>query len=501
MCTALYIRGNSNEYSISKLNTKIDHWKSILEKWVIWEYMANISCRVHELIDTGFQISLDLDSTETMRWKWEYNTRELLKDTHNTFLLLMRWLSIARDYLKQWKKVSVELYKADIQNKDFFEWIKWATNNWAYANSLTLDIRGDNYGVLGKKSIDNLSKASELWVWIGIEAFDEKNNWEIDIDSITQIIRGHIKPKYIKISSNVINRLKNNNVIERVATLYTWLIRMWVRIIEYISWVPKNIDIDQNNKQKKIADTLIDSANIEYEPMLTSQWEIWVEELLVRFDNWIRTDIWLAQLKELWHTEGLAIKMLWAAINKAKNGNRVSINLYIKDIWSDLIMESINILTQHLPIQYRKNIIFELLEEKYWTIDNKFIKNVYSLQNNGFSIAIDDLYISEENEWMSIEILNELLEIWIYPDYIKLDGKHSMAIRDNNISQSDLWKIKSLIWQFALQKKITVVAEWIQDMEHAEKIMKIFQDINWIDLIFQGREINIGNFGIANIER
>ena len=76
-----------------------------------------------------------------------------------------------------------------------------------------------------------------------------------------------------------------------------------------------------------------------------------------------------------------------------------------------------------------------------------------------------------------------------------------MAIRDNNISQSDLWKIKSLIWQFALQKKITVVAEWIQDMEHAEKIMKIFQDINWIDLIFQGREINIGNFGVANIEQ
>lgn len=495
MSTALYVWVNPIDRFEVVLNTKIDQWKSIYNIWTIWEYVSNISCRIHELIDTWFQISPDFSNTETLRWKWEYNTRELLKDTHNTFWLLMRWLSVASDYLRQGKRASVELYKKDIWHEDFIDWVKWATDNWTYAKALTLDIRWDNYGFLGENNISKLYELSELWVWIGVEAFDEKKNWEIDVDSITRIIRGHIKPKFIKISSTVINRLKTNNVTARVANLYAWLIKMWVRVIEYIWWVSKNENIFQKGKQKIIADKLIDSANIEYEPMLTLQGEIWVEELLVRFDNWLRTDKWLDQLKELWHTQDLVIKMLQAAVNKAKKGKRVSINLYIKDMWSDSIIDNINRLTQYLPIKYRKNIIFELLEERYWSIDEKFIKHVHSLQNNGFSVAIDDLYVSEKNEWMSIEILNELLGIGVYPDYIKLDGKHSMAIRDASISDIDLGKIKTLIWQFALQKPITVVAEWIQDTEHATKIREIFQGISWINLIFQGREINSWNFG------
>lgn len=495
MPTALYVWDNPIDRFAKVLNKKIDQWKSSLETCTIKGLMETISCRIHELTDNTLQVIPNLNETETLRWKWEYNTRELLKDTHNTFWLLMHWLSIASDYLKQGKKVSVGLYKEDIRHKNFIEWVKNATENWVHSKSLTLDIHWDNYGFLGEKSIKKLYELSELWVWIGIEAFDEKQDWEIDIDSITRIIRWRIKPKFIKISSSVMQRLKNNSVTTRVANLYTWLIKMWVRVIEYISWITKKEDIAITNKQREIADTLIDSANIEYEPMLTLQWEVWVEELLVRFDNWLRTDIWLTQLKELWYTEGLVIKMLWAAINRAREGNRVSINLYIKDMWSSTIIEIISTLTQNLPIQYRKNIIFELLEERYWSIDEKFIKHVHSLQNSGFSIAIDDLYVSEENEWMSIEILNELLDMGIYPDYIKLDGKHSLAIRDNSISKTDLGKIKTLIWQFALQKKITVVAEWIQDMEHATKIREIFQDITWINLIFQWREINIWNFG------
>ena len=46
---------------------------------------------------------------------------------------------------------------------------------------------------------------------------------------------------------------------------------------------------------------------------------------------------------------------------------------------------------------------------------------------------------------MSLEILDELLEVGIYPDYIKLDGKHSMAIRDNTIDLVELSKIITLI--------------------------------------------------------
>lgn len=126
------------------------------------------------------------------------------------------------------------------------------------------------------------------------------------------------------------------------------------------------------------------------------------------------------------------------------------------------------------------------------------------IQENWFSIAIDDLYVSEQNKWMSIEILDKLLEADIYPDGIKLDGKHCMAIRDGSITESELAKIGSLIWQFAYQKPMIIVPEWIQDMTHAKQIHDFFdtikkndisQTMNEITIVFQGRELKAGIFG------
>jgi EAL domain-containing protein (putative c-di-GMP-specific phosphodiesterase class I) len=102
-------------------------------------------------------------------------------------------------------------------------------------------------------------------------------------------------------------------------------------------------------------------------------------------------------------------------------------------------------MTQNLSAECRKNIVFEILEEKYGIIDKLFIEHVRILQTMGFSIAIDDLYVSEKNNGMSLEILNELLEVGIYPDYIKLDGKHCMAIQDDSITDTELGKIITLI--------------------------------------------------------
>lgn len=266
---------------------------------------------------------------------------------------------------------------------------------------------------------------------------------------------------------------------------------MWIHIIKYDDGTVTKDNTDEINRKKILAKSIIDSSFIQPEPMLTYEWELWAEEFLVRFNNWLSTYNWLLQLQELWHTEDLVVKMLWAAIHAAKEGRRVSINLYIKDLSSNHLLTLIHELTEYLPSQYRKNIIFELLEERYGMIDEKFIKHVRFIQENWFSIAIDDLYVSEQNKWMSIEILDELLEAEVYPDYIKLDGKHSMAIRDGSISKSELGKIGSLIWQFAYKKSITVVAEWIQDMPHAKQIQDFFDAIKKNDTSHTMRDINI----------
>ncbi len=498
MANILYVSGNPMDLLKSPTINKLDHNKWVTGFWNIWAHIRNISHTVKEIIGIGLHIVPDLDDVETLRWKGETSTRSLLKDTHNTFGLLMYWLSIASEHLKKWKKVWVELYKEDIHHREFIEGIEGATDNGTYAKWLTLEISKDPYWSIDTDSIAKLQQVSALWVWIGIEDFHEKENWEIDIDSITSIIKWRIKPRYIKISKTVIDKIKNNMVMPRVSMLYEWLVKMWISIIEGPWRIAKKQETNEVNKQKIMADRLIDSADIEYEPMLTLQWEVWVEELLVRFDKWLRTDIWLDQLKELWYTEGLAIKMLWVAIERAKEGKRVSLNLYIKDIWSVDLIERIRKMIQNLSVEHRKNIVFEILEEKYGIINKQFIEHVRMLQAMGLSIAIDDLYVSEKNNGMSLEILNELLEVGIYPDYIKLDGKHCMAIQDDTITDTELGKIITLIWQFALRKSTTVVAEWVQDIEHAKKIKHIFLGIHGINIIFQGRQINTWNFGEKN---
>lgn len=500
MPTIAYKWDNSMILPILETIKKYEQQKWVIDLWSIWEYICNISCIIRDIVGIWSYITPSLDNIETLRWKWESNTRELLKDTHKTFELFLRWLSIWSDQLKQWNKVSIWLYKEDIGNNEFVSWITQATDEGKYTSCLTLDISWDQYGKLDRTNINNLQKVSALWVWIGIEDFHEKTNWEIDIESITQIIKWHIKPKYIKISNTVLGRLKNNTVAPHVAHLYTWLMRMGIKIIEFIWWNTKKEDAMEIDKKKILANSLIASATIEYEPMLTFEWQIWCEELLVRFDNWLRTDIGLNQLKELWHTQDLVIKMLWAAMEKAKEGKRVSLNLYIKDLWSASLITLIRTITQDLPRKYRKNIIFEILEEKYGIIDEEFFTHTDALQKNWFSLAIDDLNVSTKNKWMSKEILDKLLSRGIYPNSLKLDGKHSMDIRDDSITEVDLNHIKTLIWQFALQKPITIVAEWIQDMEHAKKIRNLFLDIKGeINIVYQGREINTWNFGVSNM--
>ncbi len=128
MASIPYPIWSSVDFLREGMNNNYDQ-KWIMELGKIWEYMSNISCRVQEMIETGLHhITPDLSNVETLRWKWEEKTRELLKDTHNTFGLFMRWLSMASNYLKAWKNTSVELYKEDVNNKEFVQGVKIATD-------------------------------------------------------------------------------------------------------------------------------------------------------------------------------------------------------------------------------------------------------------------------------------------------------------------------------------------------------------------------------------
>lgn len=481
MPNVLYVSGKPIDRLTLDMNKKYDHQKWIINEGVIGlsklgEYINNIPCVVMEIIGTGLYIKPDLNNTETLRWKWEDATRSLLRDTHATFGLLMNWLSVASNHLKQWKNVLLDLYKEDISHRDFIEWVKEATDGKKYAEWLTLEIVWDARGTLTTNNVEKLWELSRLGVWIGIGAFDEKSNWEIDIRSIRAILRGLIIPKFIKISNIVLDKIKNNRVSQEVHILYVKLVSAWFRIIEVKKWIIQKEDNDETIKRKTLANSLVDAAKIEYEPMFTFEWKVWCEEMLVRFDGWMRTDVWLTQLKEFWHTKELMIKMLQAAVEKAKKWKRVSLNLYIKDLWSDNFMALVNKITLYLPKEYRKYIIFEILEERYGIIDEQFFVHAKALQDNWFILAIDDLYIWENNTWMSKEILDDLLLEGIYPDIIKLDGKHSIDILNSNISAIHLKEIKTLIWQFTMMRPTTtIVAEWIQNMKHAKKYETYFR--------------------------
>jgi EAL domain-containing protein (putative c-di-GMP-specific phosphodiesterase class I) len=75
------------------------------------------------------------------------------------------------------------------------------------------------------------------------------------------------------------------------------------------------------------------------------------------------------------------LKMLSSAMERAKKGKRVSINIYIKDLSSQSISSTIDILTKDLNSTERNNIIFEILEEKYGIINDTFIQNIRILQD------------------------------------------------------------------------------------------------------------------------
>ena len=90
---------------------------------------------------------------------------------------------------------------------------------------------------------------------------------------------------------------------------------------------------------------------------------------------------------------------------------------------------------------------------------------------------------------MSKEILEVLIECKIHPEYIKIDGCHIEGILNSELTYVQMAHLREVIGYFSLQsKKPIFIAEWIQDTEHAQKVLDMF-GIYDVEFLFQGRNI------------
>lgn len=174
---------------------------------------------------------------------------------------------------------------------------------------------------------------------------------------------------------------------------------------------------------------LVNSANIEDEPMFDDHGTIRARELLVRFADGLSVPQGLNILKSEGKTLSLLKKVALHAIYDVKLGKRITVNGYIKDFSDSRFAQLISMINEELPPDMRKNLVFEVLEERYGAINNQFIKNIKYLKEHGYAIAVDDLHVDDDTDGMSKEILETFIEMGISPDYIKLDGKHMEDMR------------------------------------------------------------------------
>lgn len=271
------------------------------------------------------------------------------------------------------------------------------------------------------------------------------------------------------------------------------IVKRWVSIL--LSSSTSDVDVTDEFDPTKHPD-FFQKSTITKESILSLDGKVYAQESLVRFWEGVTVPQGLEKLKELWLTNVLMHKMMMDSMADVLNGRRSSVNVYIKNLWDRHFREEIENIMKHIPISCRKNLIFEILEERYGVINNRVLNNIRFLQESGFSIAIDDLNVSEESKWMSKEILEVLIECGITPDYIKIDGSHIDDIRDSKITYSQLAHLREVIGYFSLlPKKPIFIAEWIQDTAHAQQVLDIFWMFN-VEFLFQGRNIQSWNFGI-----
>lgn len=421
----------------------------------------------------------------------EKRIREILMDNHWTFPVFVQSMNYACEEVKKsGRKVSVNLYIDDLGKDDFSRVLEDAKSQGINPDLILLNIHSDDHGILDSKAINNLKTLQKLGFQFSIHDFELNNN-EIDFTNTVRLIEWKVLPNLIFIAQNVIDAIRSGVAIWYVAAarILSWLKHVGIGIIQKESE-------EKLYSATKIDDIqLVNDATISEEKILWSNGTVRATELLVRFKSGITVPQWLDTLKNEWNTISLLKKVADHAISWVKLWYKTTINTYMRDL-SDprfqlIIQEALDI-----SPEMRKNLVFEILEYRYGTINKQAIRNIKALKQYGFSIAVDDLYIGNNPDSMSKEILETLIEEGISPDFIKLDGSHMEDLKEWKLDSILLDNMKQLISYFSIQKnKPILIAEWVKNSEHG----KYIQDIFWscgLDIWYQWRDINPENFCI-----
>lgn len=118
------------------------------------------------------------------------------------------------------------------------------------------------------------------------------------------------------------------------------------------------------------------------------------------------------------------------------------------------------------------NIIFEVTEEQLFYNEENALKNIVTLREAGFKIAIDDF----GRGYANFERLKTL-----EADILKIDG---MFIKNIVSSQTDAVIVQSMT-KIARLKGMEVVAEYVETQQHAELLAKM--DVDYLQGYFIGK--------------
>ena len=422
-----------------------------------------------------------------------------LSDFGATFTLFSDWLALAKRTIGDIK--TVELYIADINHPNFIESIDSVSS---HAKSIILEIKNNDHGLIWTTTLENIRYCQKIGYKICIHAFNlwtinpewENNNiTDQDIISINleKLFKGNINPEYIKIHESLYKILypkiwdKNYYLPAKEEIKEQIQKRSCELVVHESYWDNLNWNI-WSRWYNPVIPEFLKKSTVKDEYCIDIEWNIKFTEALTNFAEWVTTPQWLKELKEKGITESLMIEIFNQSLWKLINWENISINLYLKDIWSHAFIEALQYMTTWLPsYKMRKKVILEILEEPYGSINNAVISNLKRARELWFSVAIDDFCVSDNQNWLSREILIALYENGINLDLIKIDGKHIMDIYTNSIDIEDLKKLRQLIRIFT-QKWVTFVAEWIQNKKHADLVVEKIACPESI-ILFQWRNI------------
>lgn len=450
------------------------------------------------------------NSSETIK-QTEKRIRELLMDHHVTFPLFSKWIDVAWRRALAWEKVSVELYIRDISHPDFLNTLETLKIKWIDPSLLIIEIRADDCGIIDSKVIKNLQKMDSLWFRFSLNDFVVVGD-EIRVNHLEKITKAGRLPLYIRIAKHVFEKIlwwifkKEKNALEhkqgfwgRKEPILELLISMMKKGVKILQGEP-TVSHEMPEDKTKPSLSFLNNSEIKKEGIFNIYGECYAKECLFRPWDGMK----VPQALEILMLENMTWELMCRQINGAIEDilrwEKISVNVYIKDIWASNFRELLESKIWIIPKNKRSGLIFELLEVKYGSMNEQVLTNLRFLQESGFTIAIDDFLLWDNTTSMSKEILITLHEAWIYLDYIKIDGSIIEGIREWKLSLDEISELKQVIWENArLSRRTMFILEWIQNTDHALQLLQVLE-MNSERILFQWRNINSENFGIPHSE-